>query len=177
MICTTDKVTLGYLPTYQRLAHEIGPTGRVCEVGVYRGGSLELWQQLFPRGVVVGVDHDPNARWPNGTIQVVAAQDAEGLPAALAEHAPQGYDLIVDDASHQGALTRRTFQLLWPLVRPGRWYVIEDWQIGFGDWADYDASMLDMARDLLLLLGQQGGTIEEIVYRYGMILLRKAERG
>lgn len=171
----TDKVALGYLPTYLRLAGRIGTAGRVCEVGVQRGFSLEMWQALFPAGLVVGVDHDRGARWPDGTVRVVAAQDAEDLPAELQPHAPDGYDLIVDDASHDGKLTRRTWQLLWPLVRPGGWYVVEDWQVGFDstEWHMFDVSMVELAEWLLRLLDHAGGEVDEITYRFGMIILRK----
>ena len=36
-------------------------------------------------------------------------------------------DLVIDDASHQLDLTRKSFDLLFPRVRPGGLYVIEDW--------------------------------------------------
>ena len=36
-------------------------------------------------------------------------------------------DLVIDDASHLLDLTRRTFNVLFPSVRPGGAYLIEDW--------------------------------------------------
>ena len=36
-------------------------------------------------------------------------------------------DLVIDDASHQYELTRRSFNTLFALLRPGGHYVIEDW--------------------------------------------------
>ena len=168
----TDKVDLGYLPTYLRLAGQIGIEGRVCEVGVHRGHSLDMWRVLFPAGLVVGVDHDPAARWPDGTHRIVAAQDDPALPRRLAAVSPR-FDLVVDDASHDGALTRATWELLWPLVAPGGWYVVEDWQVGFDDWPLFDASMLALARSLLAELGQGGGEVAEITYRHGMIVLER----
>ena len=171
----TDKVTLGYLPTYLQLAGRIGTAGRVCEVGVQRGYSLEMWQSLFPDGIVAGVDSDPAAHWPAGTKRIISNQNDPELPDRLARLAPS-YHLIVDDASHQGNLTRATFDLLWPLVVPGGTYVIEDWQVGFpGEWDGlFDGSMVDLARDLLDLLNKPGGEVDQITYRFGMILLRRA---
>lgn len=167
MSFATDKVSLGYLPTYYGLAEELGPAARVIEVGVLDGGSLEMWQSLFPNGTVVGVDRNYRSRWPEGTVRVVAAQDDAELPAMVAEHGP--FDLVVDDASHEGALTRRTWELLWPLVAPGRYYVIEDWQVAF--WPDRDDSMLRMAESLLPTL--DGTDVDCITYRHGQIILRK----
>jgi len=69
----------------------------------------------------------PASRWPDGTHRIVANQDHPQLGRLVAAEAPQGCDLIVDDASHIGHLTAATFALLWPLIRPGGFYVVEDW--------------------------------------------------
>lgn len=167
MTFTTDKVRLGYLPTYLGLAAELGTAARVAEVGVLDGDSLAMWRSLFPDGTVVGIDNNAGARWPEGTVRIVSGQDADDLPALVAPHGP--FDLIVDDASHEGGLTRRTWELLWPLVAPGRYYVIEDWQVAF--WAGRDESMLRMAESLLPALN--GGDVDWITYRHGQIILRK----
>jgi hypothetical protein len=168
----TDKVQHGYLGTYLRIAAELGPAGRVCEVGVHQGRGLDLFQALFPDGLVAGVDVSANSRWPDGTITVIAAQDDPSLPAQLGNHSPR-WDLFVDDASHDGNLTVATMRLLWPLLRPGGFYVIEDWMVGLG-WPGFDDSMLLAAQGLLTLL-TKGGDVESIEYRYGLAVLKKRE--
>ena len=166
----TDKTGHGYLPTYLRIAAELGPSARVCEVGVHAGRGLDMFQALFPTGLVAGVDVDPRCQWPEGTVPVICAQDDETLPGLLAAHSPQ-WDLFVDDASHDGKLTAETFRLLWPLVAPGGFYVVEDWMVGLGGWG-FDASMLTTVQGLLSLL-TKGGDVEDITYRYGLAVLRK----
>ncbi|MGO9216566.1 MAG: hypothetical protein ACLP5E_02145 [Streptosporangiaceae bacterium] len=180
MRLATDKVTLGYLPAYLRIAAELGTGARVCEVGVQHGHGLDMFQALFPGGLVAGVDRDPGCRWPGGTVAVICAQDAADLAARLAVWSP-AWDLIADDASHDGTLTRATLDLLWPLVAPGGFYVIEDWQIGLPSWRlhgdghDYGDGMLQMAASLLPLL-DRGGDADEITYRYGLVILRKKKK-
>ena len=88
--------------------------------------------------------------WPDGTIRIVAAQDDPALPGLLKQHSEQ-WDLIVDDASHDGIKTERTLELLWPLVSAGGFYVIEDWFTGY---PEYDGpcnspDMLGLAESLL----------------------------
>ena len=39
-------------------------------------------------------------------------------------------DLVIDDASHMYGPTKTTFETLFPLLRPGGLYVIEDWSWG-----------------------------------------------
>jgi hypothetical protein len=168
----TDKVLHGYLPTYLRIAAELGPAAKVCEVGVQAGHGLDMFQALFPDGLVAGVDQDAGCWWPPGTIPVICAQDHPSLPVRLAQHAP-AWDLIADDASHRGDLTAATFGLLWPLVAPGGWYVIEDWMVALG-WPGFtgDTTMLDTVAGLLRLLTKDSG-VEEITYRYGLAVVRK----
>ena len=169
----TDKVAQGYMGVYREIAAELGPSARVCELGVYAGGSLATWQALFPEGLIAGADIDPGARWPDGTVQIVASQDDPGLPARLRGHA-DGWDLVVDDASHDGALTGRTLEHLWPLVAPGGFYVIEDWFVGFGDYQGpcKSPAMLGTVQGLLERL-HRGSDTEWVSYRYGMAVIRK----
>jgi hypothetical protein len=166
----TDKITHGYLPAYLRIAAELGPAARVCEVGVQHGHGLDLFQALFPAGTVAGVDANPDCRWPDGTIKIVASQDDPHLFVHLGNYSA-AWDLIVDDASHRGRLTAATFGLLWPLVAPGGFYVVEDWMVALG-WPGWDSSMLTAVQDLLRLLTSDGDA-EDITYRYGLAVVRK----
>lgn len=172
MTFRTDKVRWGYLPTYQAIAAEVGTAGRVCEIGVWQGGSLEMWQTLFPQGTVVGVDIDASLPWPPGTVKVVGSQNAPETRDQVAAHGP--FDLIVDDASHVGRLTRETFQLLWPLVKPGGYYVVEDWMISFWpEWASDVPSMRDVVSGFLDLLEHQDRGASSVTYRYGLAVVHK----
>ena len=120
------------------------------------------------------MDVSPDAIWPPGTVRVVAGQDDPALPGLLMGHAPE-WDLIVDDASHDGALTAATFGLLWPLIRPGGWYVIEDWQVALpGPWiTQFGTSMLGMVQNLLTRLTKDSD-VDSVLCRYGMAIVRKA---
>ena len=39
-------------------------------------------------------------------------------------------DLVIDDGDHSWAGNTKTIEALWPLVKPGGWYVIEDVSTG-----------------------------------------------
>ena len=169
----TDKVAQGYLAVYHEIADYLGPAARVCEIGVLNGGSLATWQELFPQGTVAGVDISPTMHWPAGTLKVVMSQDDPRLPDLLSEHEIE-WDLIVDDASHDGALTAATLDLLWPLVCPGGFYVIEDWFVGFADYHGpcKSPAMLPLVQSLLERL-HANGDVASVGYRYGMAIMRK----
>lgn len=170
----TDKIEPhGYFQTYLKVAANIGPKGRVCELGVQNGESLRMWQSFFPLGEVVGVDYDKNATWPEGTTKVISPQNDPDL----ADELGGDFDLIIDDASHDGTLTQQSWLILWPKLRPGGFYIIEDWAVALRSdkhWgACYGPSMLKTAESFLTFLTHRNGQIDEIIYRYGLIILHK----
>jgi hypothetical protein len=178
---STDKLEPhGYFQTYAQLAGELGPAASVCELGVADGESLRMWQSFFPLGEVTGVDMDPQATWPEGTKRVVCQQDSPDL----LKHLRGKFDLIVDDCSHNGILTRKSFGLLWNLVNPGGYYVIEDWMVALRDgtepgetWgpqANWGDSMLRTAEGFLPMLSHRDGQCDFILYRYGMIIIHRS---
>jgi hypothetical protein len=167
----TDKVARGYLPVYEKIASTVGSSAAVCELGVYQGGSLELWKSLFPDGLIVGVDNNCNCTWPEGTRSIVCNQNSVQLPVNLISFSLE-WDLIVDDASHDGRLSAASWRLLWPLLKRGGWYVIEDW-IGTGD------HMIDLARSFVspdYFRWENGESVfMSVEYLPGLIVMRKAQ--
>lgn len=178
---TTDKIGHGYLSTYMALAAMIGPKARILEIGVANGESLDMWLHLFPEGDVVGVDENRNARWPDNTTRVVADQ-ADGRLAELVAktHTDRtgafrfGFDLIIDDASHNNDLTRATWINLWPLVHPGRFYVIEDWNHSNGLIVEFARELLGAFKeDKPAVADEYAGDVASITYRHGLIIMEK----
>ena len=135
----TDK-SPAYLANYaSECGHLFSEPSRVLELGVKRGGSLLLWRDLLPEARIAGLDVDPVELDDAGDrVRVYQGfqQDAEVLDRIAAEVAPDGFDLIIDDASHFGAYTSASFWHLFPRhLKPGGVYVIEDW--GTGYWAEW----------------------------------------
>lgn len=182
MTFATDKDRQhGYMPDYRWIAGELGPAAVVCEVGVDQGLSLEMWQALFPQGVVIGADHAGECRWPPGTRKIISAQDDPDLAGKVRQAAPDGCNLIVDDASHLGHLSAATFEILWPLVLPDGFYVVEDWADpwvfpGLMRWPDVDPQyagdeLVDFVPSLVTALRKGAGTV---TYTYeGLVIIRR----
>lgn len=132
----TDKNADGhdYASTYQVLFDPLRKMPiNVVELGVYQGASLKAWSRYFTNAhsMIIGVDID--------TAQYVAPPEEERDERvhvwAYDVTSPQLADrlqligplsVVIDDASHQVAQQSETFKLLWPLVSPGGFYVIED---------------------------------------------------
>lgn len=93
--------------------------------------SLRMWRDFFPNALLVGLDirEFPPTSLPDCVV-LQGDQGNEHDLARAAAAAPAGYDIVIDDGSHASEHQQLTFARLFPLLRPGGLYVIEDlhWQ-------------------------------------------------
>lgn len=146
----TDKNhSTGYLENFERhFGHLRNEPIRLLELGVFHGGSLLMWQEYFPKALVVGLDRRPNPlKEISERIHFYrGSQEDELLLDRIAhECAPDGFDIVIDDASHIGTLSRASFRHLFQKhLKPGGTYVIEDWGTGYWDsWPDGEEYKMD----------------------------------
>jgi len=145
----TDKASNhhNYTPIYERyLGAMRNDPLLILEIGVGgdqhpdRGGqSLKMWRDYFPNAVVAGVDLHEKRLDLGGRIYVyqAAQNDAKALGDIVNKKLGRQPDVIIDDASHHNALTPQTFRILFPLLKPGGLYFVEDvhtsyWREHFG---------------------------------------------
>lgn len=133
----TDKVIWGYTPTYfEHLAPKREEVRKVLEVGIcgerdipnnVTGASLFVWRDFFPNAEIIGLDNDP--RWMVNTDRIrsfcVDAYDSAALGRVLNEVGGD-FDLIVDDAVHDPIPQLGLLADLWPSLRDGGLYAMED---------------------------------------------------
>jgi hypothetical protein len=134
----TDKIEHHYLELYDPfLSPWTDKEIKLLEIGIHRGGSLRLWRDYFPHGRIVGIDLKlPRGFVPGERIQIFEGSQADTrfLTEVATKTAPEGFDMIIDDASHIGELTKRTFWHLFDHhLKPGGLYAIEDWGTGYLD--------------------------------------------
>jgi predicted O-methyltransferase YrrM len=104
----TDKNTVhSYLPTYDAVLSNIQNTAtNVLEIGIYDGGSIQMWADYFPNAHVIGMDVSLRAHArttlssyiDKGRIEV-KIQDAY-TQEALKGLGDKRFDLILDDGPH-----------------------------------------------------------------------------
>ena len=130
-----------YLKEYERLFDRLVDSPvNLLELGVYRGDSLIMWKKYFTNGNIIGLDLSTDSVPPlPGGIKIYQGdqKDAAILDKIRAENAPAGFDIIIDDASHIGDLTRKSFWHLFDNhLKPGGIYCVEDW--GTGYWSGFE---------------------------------------
>lgn len=127
-----------YFPVYERhLAAYRGTAARVLEIGVYRGGGLELLRHfLGPESHIVGIDIDDAARQAVGDLYPVELgdqADPEFLRGVAEKHGP--FDIVIDDGGHTMRQQIVSVETLFPLLNQGGTYIVEDCHTSY--WPEY----------------------------------------
>jgi hypothetical protein len=118
-----------YLPIYHKeFARFRNSPVKFLEIGVNEGGSLELWRKYFGSAATIfGIDIDPRCKsrvsLPN-EVRIGSQDDENFLIGVL--NAMGVPDVILDDGSHIGRHQQASFQILFPKLKVGGLYVIED---------------------------------------------------
>jgi Methyltransferase domain len=101
----------------------------MLEIGVYRGGSLATWKELFPKAKIYALDINPECAQYADRSRVKITIGSQNDPVALEEWTKQvsdPIDVIIDDGSHVMEHLKTSFMHLFPKLRPGGIYVLED---------------------------------------------------
>lgn len=134
----TDKSQV-LLDTYEELFKDLKDKDvKLFELGVFGGGSLKLWHDYFKKGTIVGLDIDDVDVLKSERVKFYKGnqKDIVLLKKAALENATEGFDIIIDDASHFGYESFVTFSYLFKNhLKSGGIYVIEDWATGY--WPHY----------------------------------------
>jgi predicted O-methyltransferase YrrM len=121
----------------------------IFELGIWDGGSTVFWFECLRPQKIVAVDLQRREdslyfkRYVSSrgleqrvkTIWGVNQADPEQLRAIVRNEFEAPLDLVIDDASHMYAFTEVSFQTLFPLLRPGGLYIIEDW--AWAHWKEF----------------------------------------
>ncbi len=131
-----------YFPAYERhFAPWRGRALTFLEIGVAKGGSLQMWRRYFgPLARVVGIDIDPRCKTHEGdgvSVRIGDQSDTAFLDAVIAEFGVP--DVVLDDGSHQMAHIQATFEHLYPKLPKNGVYMVEDLQCSY--WPKFGGSL------------------------------------
>lgn len=124
---------------------------KIVEFGVFSGGSLRLWHEAFPKAQIIGVDRHAGAgKDARGLdrVTILCGLQADDL-FLTREVKPLGpFDVVIDDASHRPADQLGTFKSMWPHLKPGGIYVIEDLFVDY-KYRKADLSTIEFLKSLV----------------------------
>ncbi len=104
------------------------------------GESLKVWRDYFAEGRIVGFELYWKALSLGGRVEIWHVDQSKSHDLFVAGQAIGDIDIIIDDGSHIQSHVMTSFRTLFPLLKPGGIYVIEDlgtcYAEGYGDWTD-----------------------------------------
>lgn len=107
---------------------------KMLEIGVadprFPGASAQMWRDYFPKLYFVGYDINPDAEKyqdlsNNAYIFIGDQNSPEDLQKCIYSHGGD-FDIILDDGSHYSEHIITSFENLFPHVKSGGYYVVED---------------------------------------------------
>jgi len=143
----TDKVTTHayetmygiFLKQLSRRGAKLFEIGLGCNMGYGPGASMKLWANLLPHAEVHFAEYDGACvdKWVrrhsirrNDTRIVVGDQANDADLERWIRETGGKFDAVVDDGGHTNMQIMNSFDALWPEVKPGGLYFIEDLQVG-----------------------------------------------
>ena len=181
------------------VAHVPDRVDNIVDLGIFKGGSIALYNELFSPRHIVGVDSvkrreealdryvakhslKESVHLYYGTDQA----DQERLTDILrVNFGDEALDLVIDDCSHMYELTKASLNILFPRLRPGGVYVIEDW--AWAHWSDeywqgsthqYTDERTPLSKlilELVMVAASWPGLISEITVRSAQVYLTRGE--
>lgn len=110
----------------------------VLEIGVSQGQSMRMWADYFPKATIHGADISKASQvcesYSNRIKFHLLDQRNEAQLKNLEQFSP--FDLIIDDGNHFWMEQILTFQTLFPYVRKGGIYIVEDTTTSY--WKEYN---------------------------------------
>ncbi|MEO6513950.1 MAG: CmcI family methyltransferase [Candidatus Saccharimonadales bacterium] len=100
----------------------------ILEFGVMHGGSLQMWKNYFgERARIIGVDINPRCKeLEEDQIEIFIGDQADRKFLHKMKEAIGPIDVIIDDGGHIMKQQITTFQEMWPALKNGGVYVVED---------------------------------------------------
>lgn len=164
----------------------------IIEVGILEGASTALFADLTQPHKLVAIDYDeaPTAKLRDfiarrGLEEVVSVHggvDQADVPALQrildTDLGDADVDLVIDDASHRLDPSRVTFNLLFPRLRPGGAYILEDWATGLraggpADLASGERPLVELVYEAIALKGRHPTVVADITVKAGWTIIER----
>jgi predicted O-methyltransferase YrrM len=105
---------------------------RILEIGVFRGMSMRLWEAYFPAAQIYGLDIESKSQYDSRRVKTLVADQGKRTDLARVLATTGGdFDLILDDGGHRMDQQQISFGTLFPTLKSGGLYIIEDIHTSF----------------------------------------------
>lgn len=135
-----------YFDIYQRhFAKFVGQKVNVLEIGIYSGGSLEMWRSYFGDNChIYGVDIEKACKkYENDHVSVFIGDQADRSFWNTFINSVEGIDILIDDGGHAPEQQQITLEEMLPHLRPGGVYLCEDIHGSFNRFSTFATALVN----------------------------------
>jgi len=118
-----------YFEIYEHhLSRFRGTSATIVEIGVYQGGSLQMWREYFGPDVrLVGVDVNPEcSQFADSKTEIIIGDQGDRAFLGRLREQLGAVDVVIDDGGHFMEQQIISFEELFPAVKDGGVYLCED---------------------------------------------------
>ncbi len=174
----TDKVTTHsyqimygrfLLPYYQQNpSMKMLEIGLGCDMNYGPGASTAVWKKLFPEAELWEAEYNYQCVQKHqddklkGFFVLTGDQMDDTVLDSWVELSGGNFDVVIDDGGHQNCQIWHSFLKLWPTVKPGGLYFIEDLQVG--RWGSYRKKTTDTCGSDLIVMDKLKEYMDTLIH-------------
>lgn len=158
----TDKGPSGhnYIHKYQMFFEQYRDLPiKVLEIGVDKGHSVKMWKEYFPLAEITAIDILEECKQyqeERVTIEIGNSNDTEFIDRLNNDYGP--FDIVIDDGSHKNEDMAFSLNYLFPLLKAGGVYVVEDMHACYWPWVqtNLNSNFTNLLKELLDSINRHG---------------------
>lgn len=130
----TDKFGHGYILHYKTHFHLLrNKRLKILEIGIFKGSSLRMWRDYFLKSTIFGIDVKEKHLFYEKRIKIFRGDQADAVFLNEISEKISPLDIVIDDGGHVSGDIIKSFKVLFPMLRSGGIYVIEDLHTSYSD--------------------------------------------
>lgn len=159
----------------------------LLEIGVNKGGSIAVWEAYFPNATLLATDVNPKCLIRNTertTVTLVDQFEPDQLRTYADANGP--FDVVIDDGSHYSSHQILTLETLWPYMKPGGIFIIEDTMTSYVEkyvraegpgfpFVEYCKGLIDTSHQMIEDRDALWKDLHTITFKQDMVVLTKRE--
>ncbi|HUU87504.1 MAG TPA: class I SAM-dependent methyltransferase, partial [Candidatus Glassbacteria bacterium] len=104
-------------------------------IGVFNGASMKIWRDYFVNSQIFGIDYVDKSEYDAERIKTIIADQANREQLTKVFQDLPEMDIIIDDGGHTMEQQQVSLGILFPYLKDGGIYVIEDLGTSRPRWA------------------------------------------
>ena len=127
----STKKMMGYINIYNQYFNAIKDKNlNIFEIGVETGESLRMLSDYFNKSNIIGLDIE-NKEYNIDRVEIFCGDQSDKNILNKIVEKYKTFDVIIDDGSHKNEDVKNSFNYLFPYLKYGGLYIIEDLQTSY----------------------------------------------